>query len=297
MRAMGATSVRVDASWQVGQPDGPESFDFTSLDQVVASLQKAGMPVDLIIDQTPPWAAVSGARYGSWAQPASASAFAKWAGAVASRYAGRGVVEAYEIWNEPNIKTFWQPKPDPSAYTADLKAAYIAIKQADPSVAVISGGLAPAVDSGTSYNARTFLKDMYADGATGSFDGVGYHPYSYPALPDQFETWSGWSQLSETMPSLRSVMVANGDSAMKIWITEFGAPTSGPNNVGDTGQSNQLIQAISQVKRLTWVGSFYIYTWADLSWLDAGENGFGLLTTSGVPKPAYAAITAALAES
>ena len=31
----------------------------------------------------------------------------------------------------------------------------------------------------------------------------------------------------QTSPSIRSIMVANGDSAKKIWITEFGAPTSG----------------------------------------------------------------------
>ena len=75
--------------------------------------------------------------------------------------------------------------------------------------------------------------------------------------------------------------VANGDSAMKIWITEFGAPTSGPNSVGETGQSDQLVQAISQVKQLSWVRSFYIYTWADLSFLSADEDGFGLLTDDG----------------
>ena len=160
---------------------------------------------------------------------------------------------------------------------------------------VISGGLAPAVNSATSYDPRTFLEDMYADGAQGSFDGIGDHPYCYPASPDEFESWSGWSLLSGTTPSLRSIMVANGDSAMKIWITEFGAPTSGPNSVGETGQSDQLVQAISQVKQLSWVRSFYIYTWADLSFLSADEDGFGLLTDDGAHKPAYAAVSAALA--
>lgn len=295
MKTIGVTSVRVEASWQVGQPEGPGEFDFTSLDQVVASLQKVGLSVDLVIDQTPSWAAVSDAQGDAWAQPASASAFAAWAGAVAARYAGSGVVKCFEIWNEPNIETFWQPRPDPAAYTADLRAAYAAIKRADPSVVVISGGLAPALNSGTSYNARTFLEDMYTDGAKGSFDGVGDHPYSYPASPDEFESWSGWSQQSETSPSLRSVMVANGDSAMKIWITEFGAPTSGSNSVGVIGQSDQLVQAISQVKKLDWVGSFYIYTWADLPSLPPDQNGFGLLTDDGAPKPAYAAVSAALA--
>ena len=62
IKAMGVTSIRVDASWQVGQPTGPGSFDFTSLDQVVASLKQVGLSADLIIDQTPFWAAVAGAK-------------------------------------------------------------------------------------------------------------------------------------------------------------------------------------------------------------------------------------------
>lgn len=294
MKAMGVTSVRVEASWNVGQPNGPGSFTFTSLDQVIASVQQVGLSADLDIDQTPSWAAVSGAAGDEWAQPASASAFGTWAGAVAARYAGSGAVAAYEIWNEPNNGAFWVPAPDPAAYTADLEAAYTAIKSADPSAVVITGGLAPEVNSATSYNALTFLEDMYADGAKGSFDGVGYHPYSYPATPDEFESWSGWSQMADTSPSVRSIMNSNGDSAKQIWITEYGAPTSGPNSVGDTGQSNALVQAISLVKGLSWVGSFYIYTWADLSALSSDEDGFGLLTDGNAQKPAYASVVAAL---
>ena len=32
-----------------------------------------------------------------------------------------------------------------------------------------------------------FLTDMYADGVKGSFDALGYHPYSYPVLPDTYD--------------------------------------------------------------------------------------------------------------
>jgi hypothetical protein len=289
MKATGITSVRVDADWYGGQPDGPGSYDWTSLDQVVASIQKVGLAADLIIDGCPPWAAVSSAQGNQFAQPASPVAFANWAAAVAKRYDSKGA-KYFEIWNEPNNPAFWAPKPDPAAYTADLKAAYTAIKEVDPSAIVISGGLAPEPNSSTSYDPLTFLTDMYADGAQGSFDGVGFHPYSYPNEPNTFNPGSAWSQMSQTSPSIRSIMAANGDSAKKIWITEFGAPTSGTTqNVSDAEQSNELVQAISQVKQLDWVGSFYIYTW-----LDAPDEGFGLLTVGGAQKPAYAAAVAAL---
>ena len=62
MKATGITSVRVDANWYGGQPNGPDSYDWTSLDQVVSSIDQVGLSVHLIIDGCPPWAAVSGAR-------------------------------------------------------------------------------------------------------------------------------------------------------------------------------------------------------------------------------------------
>jgi hypothetical protein len=294
MKAMGVTSVRLEANWYWGQPTGPSSFDWGELDQAVASIQKVGLSADLIIDGCPAWAAVSDAQGDMYAQPASSAVFATWAGAVAARYGDKGV-KYFEVWNEPNLAVFWQPAPDPAAYTADLKVAYAAIKVVDPSAVVLSGGLAPADNDGTDYDPRTFLEDMYADGAEGSFDGLGYHPYSYPDSPDTVASWSGWSMMSDTSPSIRSIMTENGDSRKKIWITEYGAPTSGPNSVGETGQSTDLVQAISQVASLDWIGSFYIYTWSDISTLPADENGFGLLTDENTQKPAYSAVTGALA--
>jgi polysaccharide biosynthesis protein PslG len=293
MKAMGVTSVRLEANWNGGQPTGPGSFDWAPLDLVISSINQVGLSADLVIDGCPSWAAVSGAQGDMYAQPASSAAFATWAGAVAARYGPKGV-KYFEIWNEPNLAIFWQPAPDPAAYTADLKAAYTAIKAADPSAFVLSGGLGIAADDGTNYDPRTFLQDMYADGAQGSFDGLGYHPYSYPDSPDTYASWSGWSIMNQTSPSLRSIMTANGDSAKKIFITEYGAPTSGPNSVGESGQSTDLVQAITQASQSSWIGSLYIYTWADLSSLPADQDGFGLLTDSNAQKTAYSAVASAL---
>jgi hypothetical protein len=63
------------------------------------------MKVDLIIDYTPAWARASGAAGNQFGEPASASAFATFAGEVAARYAPMGV-STYEIWNEPNKQVY-----------------------------------------------------------------------------------------------------------------------------------------------------------------------------------------------
>jgi hypothetical protein len=227
-------------------------------------------------------------------QPADPATFGAFAAAVAARYAPDGVRD-YEIWNEPNNAIFWQPAPNPAAYTADLVASYHDIKAVDPSAVVITGGLAPEASDGTDINQVTFLQDMYADGAKGSFDAVGYHPYSYPALPDTYETWSGWSQMSQTPVSIQSVMAANGDAALPLWLTEVGAPTSGPDGVGTAAQAEELTQAIANAKASSSIAALFIYTYED-SGTDTttDEDWFGLLTASGAEKPSYAAVAAAL---
>ena len=290
MKALGITSVRFEANWDWVQPDGPDMFDWTQLDQAVRSVRAEGMSLDLVIDGCPPWAALAGTTGDPFPQPASPTQYARWAAEVARRYAPQGV-RIFEIWNEPNITDFWLPRPNPAAYTAILIAAYSAIKAVDPSGFVISGGLARAVTNGTDYSAIDFLRAMYADGARGSLDAVGYHPYSYPALPDSPK--SAWSQMARTTPSLRNVMASNGDGGKSIWITEFGAPSAGPHGVGETGQATALSQAIVTAKKTRWIGALYLDTWEDAGTdLSNSNDWFGLLTADGSPKAAYKAVAA-----
>lgn len=169
-------------------------------------------------------------------------------------------------------------------------SAYSAIKAVDPSAFIISGGLAPEATDGTNYSPVDFLKALYADGAKGGFDALGYHPYCFPAFPDNYEPWSAWSQMTQTNPSIRSIMANNGDAGKPIWITEFGAPSSGPSGVGAAAQSRALYQAINYVKKLDWVGALYIYTWQDTVTGPSIDNGFGLLASNGSPKSAHSTV-------
>jgi len=290
MKSIGLRWVRVDAGWNWLEPE-QGTFVWGALDQEVQSIEAAGMHPDLIIDETPSWAVDPAAAGNMWGEPASASAYGTFAGQVAARYGPMGV-NTYEIWNEENYQMFWAPAPDPSLYTSMLKDAYTAIKAVEPDSTVISGGLAPAADDSAGDIAPIeFLQDMYADGAEGSFDALGDHAYSYPALPDTYETWSGWSQMDQTSPSLRSVMAANGDSAKQIWITEIGAPSAGDNSVGTTGQAQDVTQAVAAAKSTSWIGAEFFYTYEDTS--DA--DNFGLLNADGSAKPAWTALAAALA--
>jgi polysaccharide biosynthesis protein PslG len=89
------------------------------------------------------------------------------------------------------------------------------------------------------------------------------HPYSFPASPDTYETWSAWSQMNQANPALRDIMASHGDGGKKIWITEFGAPSSGPDGVGEAAQSTDITQAINQARSTSWIGAIDLYTWVD----------------------------------
>ncbi len=290
---IGLRWVRVEANWSWIQYAGPSSFDWSALDQEVGAIIAAGMHVDPLIDDAPQWARAGDSTVDS-TQPASAAAFATFAGEVAARY-GAMDVATYEIWNEPNIQAFWEPAPNPSFYTTMLVDSYAAIKAVQPYSTVISGGLAPATTDGTNFSPVDFLTQMYADGAKGSFDALGDHAYSYPALPDTYETWSGWSEIDQTSPSLRSVMTANGDTDTQIWITEVGAPSAGPNGVGLTAQADEVTQAVQNAECSPWIGALFVYTYQDSATRDTATNPdyFGLVNADGSPKPAWSALAAA----
>jgi polysaccharide biosynthesis protein PslG len=295
MRSIGITAIRLDANWDWVQFGGPTSFYWTQLDREVHSALAAKMRVLLVVDGCPPWAAPPGTSHDSAPRPASATQFAAWAGDVASRYGPQGVKD-YEIWNEPNDTKFWQPRANPAFYTTMLKDSYRAIKRVEPSAFVIAGGLAPVTTHRGSISSISFLRAMYAHGAKGYFDAVTLHPYSFPALPDSYESWSAWSQMSATNPSIRSVMRSHGDARIPIWITEFGAPSNGPSGVGASGEAAELSQGITISKATSWIGALFVYTWEDAGTSTKSDaDWFGLLTNRDRTKAAYWAVKRAIA--
>jgi len=116
--------------------------------------------------------------------------------------AGKGLVEAYEICNEPN-RYDWLNKgasppspPDPGVYVDMLEIAYQRIKAVDPAAIVVSAGLAPVGRiqgtcngwSGNNCSAmdeREYARQMFLLGAGDSFDAFGYHPYGFAYEPER----------------------------------------------------------------------------------------------------------------
>ncbi|WP_371478567.1 hypothetical protein [Kitasatospora sp. NBC_00315] len=85
----------------------------------------------------------------------------------------------------------------------------------------LSGGATLSLARG--YPPDVFLRLAY-DRAAGQpmFDALAIHPYTQPSMPAAHPpAYGGWG----AVPALRDLMVAHGDGAKPMWITEVGAPT------------------------------------------------------------------------
>jgi hypothetical protein len=283
---VGARWLRIDINWAQIQAQGPNSYNWGPIDRVVREAQERGIEVLGVIVWTPGWARPSGAQASYGPDPDQYAAFAATA---VEHYSALGV-HAYEVWNEPNIQAFWTPKPNAAHYTRLLKAAYTAIKGADPNATVLTGGTAPATTDGTNVAPVEWLRRIYQNGGGRSFDAVSHHPYSWPAQPGAAESWSAWHQMNGTSPSLRSVMRDNGDGAKKIWATEYGAPTDGPSgsHVSESTQAQMIKKAYELWSGYDWGGPLFAYEGRDYGTdRSTRENFFGLVRHDFSPKPAY----------
>lgn len=290
---LGMRWVRTDLYWSNVQADGPDSYDWTVPDRIVATAQAHGLEVLFAVGTTPPWARSIATERSAPADPADYGAFL---GAAARRYGPQGV-HAWEVWNEPNLAGPFPTQPDPIRYTRLLVAAHDAIKAADPQAIVLLGGLSPVPQTKASllgevkfYGAVDFLAAVYDEGGGKAFDALGFHPYSYPRMPDDPAPWSGWSMM--TGP-IRKLMAEHGDAGKKIWITEYGAPTSPQGKVSEAQQADMLKRSVALARAADWAGPYFWYSYRDLG-TDPGnnENWFGLLHADGTPKPALKALEA-----
>lgn len=275
-----AKTVRVMIPWAGVEPIRGGSLNWTNVDKVVNAAVAKNIPVMGFINSTPGWAVAPGGRPLS-GRPADPQVYADFAAKVADRYEGK--ISAYEIWNEPNAVTFYTPAPDPAGYTDLLKAAYPKIKAADPSATVIGGVLAALVDFGNvTINPVRFLDEMYDAGAKGFFDAMSFHPYHY-----SLKFGDGMSHANSPLNQLiqmRQLMIANGDSAKKIWCTEYGQPTS---KVSEADQAAFIKDILTKWQEMPYTGPMLIYTTRDRQTGSTDvQDTFGVYRTDWTGKPA-----------
>ena len=284
----GASTVRIDVSWRMLQPDGPGAFDPWGVQQVDSAVDAAvarGMEPLVTLWMTPRWVTGSDDERVAPSTPQALQQWQDFAGAVAERYTGR--VKAWEIWNEPNHDDFLRGA-DPEQYAEILQHAFAGIKQADPGAEVVFGG--------TQYVDVGWINKVLAAGGT-TYDVMGVHAYQgrsdeAPEAPD-----NGTMYRMSRVPALYRLMNRFGHSDRAIWFTEFGWRAS-PNAAGiphwkrgvtPRQQARYLVRTLKYVRaKMPYVARVYWYTDRADSMV-MSRAGYGLVRPDGSPTRALEA--------
>ena len=197
----GFEAVRTDLFWNLVETE-PGRYDFSRFDPFLDALQRHRLRPLLILDYGNPHYDGGGPPH----TPEARAAFARFAAAAARRYAGRGIV--WEIWNEPNLQGYWNPRPDAGSYVALVAETAAALRAADPSGTIAGLSLGGCVWD------RDFVRDAFAAGLLTHVDAISIH--LYPA-PDAHGA-------AEYFEELRAQMRAAGRER-PILCTEMGTQT------------------------------------------------------------------------
>ena len=286
VREAGFGWVRVQLQWAEFEP-APGRYNTGPYDMMIGAAVNGGANVLVSVVKAPAWAAPS--RPG--ALPQDTQAFGRTMRYLASRY-GAGV-QAWEIWNEQNLAGEVGGYVEIAPYYETLKAGYTAVKSVTPNAVVLFGGLTPtgvmnpavAIDD-TEYLRRFY---SYANGeGRNYFDVLAAHPGSaanppetkFPEAPgsgacppvavQRYGAAPGtcWRNAPDfyfrRIEDQRAVMVAYGDGAKQIWLTEFGWDSC----VGLPAPAGYEYCALTtEQQQAAYIVRAFDYAWANWPWM------------------------------
>lgn len=228
--------VKIQVNWAFLQPNGPNDFgpEMQLFEQQIEAVARPGFNILLSIAKAPAWARSDRTESGP---PDNPQALAEFITFMLGTKIGP-VVDAIEIWNEPNLIREWRGTiPFSGAgYMRLFSPAYDAVRAYSPSIRIVTAGLAPTGTQDGAINDREYLQQMYDAGLSSYGDdiAVGVHPYGWGNPPDarccDMSDARGWDDdphffFLDTLEHYREIMVANGHQALMLWPTEFGWAT------------------------------------------------------------------------
>lgn len=293
---------RFQLDWRNVQPTQGGPYDWSSVDLQFENAAANGIELLPIFYGSPDYAS------GSHREPPLGSdedkqAWKDFVAAAVERYGSGGDFwqenpdlqphppDAWQVWNEQNSPTYWEPKPSPKKYAELVRISDNAIDGVDEGAAVLLGGMFGTPSRNKGIYAWKFLKRLYAvDGIEHHFEAIALHPYS-PNL----------AGIRAQIKLAREKLKKAGDGRAPIWITEIGWGSAGtpgqPLSKSPKGQKKLLRKSFNllldrrgkwKIRRVVW------FTWRDppdgtdpvgvvCGWCGSA----GLLEVDRDPKPAF----------
>jgi beta-xylosidase len=285
LKALGLTWVRLALHWMLLEPQ-PGQFKLEGTDQMMALVKQAGLKsiVYMVGSPTAASSAPAGAPYADKYPPRDPQVYAQRLSSVAQRYPN---VDVWQVWNEPNIPAFWQPRIDPAGYARLLLPAVQALRSVAPTKPVAMAGM--AYYSQMAGRDGLMLEELGKLGAYQLKLIVAYHPYT--DVPEGSEPGSRdfLARASQLNARLRAVGV------QQIWATEWGwSSYAGPKEeqpiIGEQGQAEYTLKRLALMAALDY-DRVFLFALSDLD-ERAGvrDRCYGLLRENGDPKPVYHAL-------
>jgi hypothetical protein len=310
-QGLGVGWIKHQVQWHTIE-HGPDNFDWQNLDRVVEGADRFGFKLLLSVTRAPDWTRELQLEGGP---PADYAEFGRFMEQLAGRYRGR--VEAYELWNEPNLAREWRGDTlDPSRFVSLVAEGARGVRAADADAIVVSG--APAVtgidDGETAIADRAFLRGMLEAGIAQHVDAIGAHPYGYANPPeesaeDEAHVAASYNNhptffFRDTLEDYHQIMLEQGVDEHQIWVTEFGWPS--PEGIGEmdmtgweygrevseTEQADYIVRAFHMGDERPWVGPMFLWN-LNLAHIWGADNTFSaysLVRPDGSYRPAYVAL-------
>lgn len=274
MRASGVRSWRAEFAWDQIEPE-PGDFRWAVTDRKVLAAANVQIDVLGLAVRAPAWA--NGGSANPFAPPRDPQRFATFLKALIGRYGPKGSlwsefptvkprpVRTWEVWNEPNLSDFFATQPFARPYAAMVRAAYPAIKAADPGASVLLASMAN--DSW-----RALAKLLAVPGPRLRFDAAGTHPFSQRAL-----------NVLKIVRLNRQVLDHKGYAKTPLWLTEvtwssskeFKLPVTHTWETTEAGQAARLTELYGLLlrnRRKLNLARVFWYTWATID--STTSNGF-----------------------
>jgi hypothetical protein len=215
---------------------------WNGLDAAIANANNQNLQILYVLGSTPTWAA-SNTKQGKYpnkgaaSMPANIKDWKNWVTAVTKRYGAS--IDAYQIWNEANLTTFWEGSPKQMA-TLTKEAAKI-IRQYDPSAKIVAASTTVRLQSAYNKFFPAYLKGLKKAGWP--VDVISFH--GYPAAngtPADRVTY---------IKQVKADMQKAGVPASKaLWDTEVNYGIAGPGAISR--------QVITGANAAGWTAATYL---------------------------------------
>jgi polysaccharide biosynthesis protein PslG len=284
----GANIARQGLFWDAVERDPGTGYDWSEMDAIYHGFLARGIRPLWVLYAAPCWAQSGSCRTGAHPAEQFYDEFAAFAAAAANRYPE---AVGFEIWNEPNYRIYWGGDPDPESYARMIQAVAPAIKAADPTVPVLTAGLSPHIDTEANAMAYAeFLRRVYDSGAPGYTDAIGAHPY-----PNRRYSEDYLGNIRVNLYRTFDIMQSHGEASKPIWVTETGVSNAGDESFTPDQQAEALAKIYELIRLVDHdIPVVVFHRFSDQPGHPrVDERGYGVVTGSGQPKPAYCAVAAA----